>query len=75
MLRCRGKRIIPITYLVEGMRLDLRELVLHVVGVHGANLFPGRGAKHLDDLHQLVDTRLTGEEGLAEHQFRHHTTS
>lgn len=62
-------------YLIEGVRLDLRELVLHVIGVHGANLLTGRGAEHLDDFHQLVDTRLTREERLAQHQFGHHTTS
>ena len=32
-------------YLVEGMRLDLRELVLHVIGVHGADLFTGGRAQ------------------------------
>lgn len=63
------------TYLIEGMGLDLRELVLHVIGVHGANLFPSRSAEHLDDFHQLVNARFTREEGLAEHQFSHHTTS
>ena len=63
------------TYLVEGVRLDLRELVLHVIGVHGANLLTSRGAEHLDDFHQLVDARLTREERLAQHQFGHHATS
>lgn len=62
-------------YLVEGMRLDLRELVFHVIGVHGANLFPSRGAKNLDDLHQLVNSRFTREEGLPQHQLGHHAAS
>lgn len=35
----------------EGVRLDLRELVLHVVGVHSLDLFPSRGTQNLDDLH------------------------
>ena len=82
------------------MRLDLRELVLHVlqkssrttesifrtparesrpastthVGVHGLDLIPRWGTQDLDDLYQLVDTRLSREEGLTEHQFGHYTT-
>jgi len=42
-------------HLVERMRLDLGELVFHVVRVHGSNLFPSRRAQNLDDLHQLID--------------------
>lgn len=42
--------------LVERMRLDLRELVLHVVGVHGANLLPRGRTKYLDNLHELVNS-------------------
>lgn len=42
-------------HLVKRMRLDLGELVFHVVRVHGPNLFPCWCAQHLDDLHQLVD--------------------
>ena len=57
------------------MGLDLRELVLHIVGVHGADLFSSWGAQNLDDFHQLVNARFTGEEGLSKHQFRHHATS
>ena len=41
--------------LVEGMRLDLRKLVLHVVRVHSSNLLSSRCPQNLDDLHQLVD--------------------
>lgn len=62
-------------YLVEGVRLDLRELVFHVVGVHGANLVASRSSQDLDDLDQLVNTRLTREQGLAEHELSHDTTS
>ena len=41
--------------LVERVRLDLRELVLHIVGVHGSNLFSGRSAQNLDDFNKLVN--------------------
>lgn len=58
--------------LIERMRLDLRELVLHIVGVHGADLIACRSAQHFDDLHQLVDTGFTREERLTEHQLSHH---
>lgn len=61
--------------LVEGVRLDLRELVLHVVGVHGANLLPSRRAENLDDLDQLVNTRFTWEQRLTKHQLGHDTSS
>lgn len=38
-------------YLTERVGLDLRELVLHVVRVHGPDLVTGRCAEYLDDLH------------------------
>ena len=57
------------------MGFDLRELVLHVVGVHGSNLLASRGTKNLDNLDELVNARFTREERLSEHQFRHHATS
>lgn len=63
------------TDLVEWVRLDLRELVLHVVGVHGPNLVASWGAQHLDDLDQLVNTRFAREERLTKHQLRHNTSS
>jgi hypothetical protein len=44
------------------------------VGVHGLDLIPRRSTQDLDDLYQLVDTRLSREEGLTEHQFGHYTT-
>lgn len=62
------------TNLVERMRLDLRELVFHVVGVHGANLIPCGRTENLDDLDKLVDTRLAGEQRLSEHELCHYTT-
>lgn len=57
------------------MGLNLRKFVLHIIGVHRANLLASGSAQHLDDFHQLVNSRFTGEEGLAQHQFRHHATS
>jgi len=50
-------------------RLDLREFVLGVVGVHGENLLTGWGTEDFDDLDQLVDTALSWEDGLAEHEL------
>jgi hypothetical protein len=63
------------TYLVEGVRLDLGELVFHVVGVHGADLIASRSSQDLDDLNQLVDARLTREQRLTEHELSHDTAS
>ena len=60
--------------LIERVRLDLRELVLHVVGVHSPNLLPSGRTQDLDDLDQLVDTRFTGEERLSQHQLCHDAT-
>lgn len=55
------------------MRLDLREFVLHVVGVHGLDLLTGRCPENFDDLNELVNTALTREERLAQHELGHHT--
>lgn len=60
--------------LVEWMWLDLRELVLHVVWVHRTNLVAGWGTENLDNLHQLVDSRLAREERLSQHQLGHNTS-
>lgn len=61
--------------LVEWMRLDLRELVLHVVGIHRSDLITSWGTKDLDNLDELVDTRLAGEKRLTQHQLSHNTAS
>ncbi len=58
-------------HLVERVRLDLRELVLHVVRVHGSDLFPSGRPQDLDDLDELVDARLSGEERLSQHELGH----
>ena len=62
------------TYFGEGVRLDLREFVLHVVGVHGLDLLPRGSTKNLYDLYELINSALSGEEGLAQHQFGHDAT-
>lgn len=60
--------------LAKGVRFDLRELVLHVVGVHRLNLLPRRCSQNLDDLNQLIDSALSREEGLSQHQLGHNTS-
>ena len=60
--------------LAERMGLDLGELVLHVVGVHGANLFASGRSQDLDNLDELINTRLAREEGLSEHELSHYTS-
>ena len=44
--------------LAPGVRRDLGELELGVVGVHAVDLLPGGGSQHLYDLHQLVHPTL-----------------
>ncbi len=56
------------------MRLDLRELVLHVVRVHRLDLLARGRSEHLDDLYELVDPALSWEERLPEHELRHHAS-
>lgn len=63
------------SHLLEWMWFDLRELVLHVVGVHRPDLLASRGAEHFDDLDKLIDARLAWKQGLPEHQLSHHTSS
>lgn len=48
------------------MRFDLRKLELGVVGIHLSDLLSSRRTQHLDNLHQLVHTRVAGEDGLAQ---------
>jgi hypothetical protein len=54
-------------YLVEWMRFDLRELVLHVIGIHCSYLIPGWSSQNLDDFNQLIDARLSREQWLPKH--------
>lgn len=46
------------------MRFDLRKLEFRIIRIHFANLFPGRCAQYFDDLHQLIDARITWKDGL-----------
>lgn len=57
------------THLLPWMTLDLGELEFRVVRVHLLDLFPGGRAEHFDDLDQLVDAGVTGEDGLPEQQL------
>lgn len=50
-----------ISYFVEGMRFDLRELMFHVVGVHRTDLLTSRSPQNFDNLHQLVNPGLSWE--------------
>ena len=59
-------------YLGERVRFNLRELVLHIIGVHRLDLLACRCAQHLDNLNQLVDPTLSREKRLAQHQLGHH---
>lgn len=54
------------TYLLPGMRLDLREFEFGVIGIHFANLVAGGCAKNLDDLDQLVHTAVAREDRLTQ---------
>lgn len=50
-----------LAYLVERVRLNLGEFVLHIVGVHGADLVARGCPQDLDDLDELVDARFAGK--------------
>ncbi len=56
-------------HLVPRVGAYLRELELLVVGVHLADLLPGRRAQHLDDLHELVHARVAREDRLTQKKF------
>ena len=53
--------------------LDLRELEFDVIRVHASNFLLGRGAQYLDDFHQLIDTRITRKQRLAQQKLRSDT--
>ena len=53
------------------MGFDLWKLVLHVVRVHRLDLLARRCTEDLDNLDQLVNATLAGEQGLAKHQLCH----
>jgi len=62
-------------YLAKWVRLDLWELVLHVVGVHSSNLVPRWSSQDFDDLDQLVNARLAREQRLTKHKLGHDAAS
>lgn len=62
------------SYLLPGVRLDLREFELGVVGVHFAYLVTRRRAQDLDYLDQLVHTTVAGEDGLAQQELSQYAT-
>ena len=68
-------RDLDMTYFVKGMRLDLREFVLHIIRVHGSNLIAGGGAEDFDNFDELIDAGFSREQGLTEHEFRHDASS
>ena len=63
-----------ITDFVEGVRLDLRKLVLHIIGIHCPNLLSGWGTEHFNDFHKLINARLPGEQWLSKHKLCHYAT-
>ena len=63
------------THLGEWVRLDLRELVLHVIRVHRLDLLPRWGPKNFDDFDELIDATLSREQRLPKHELRHDTSS
>lgn len=69
-----GRYTEVLLYLVPRVCFDLWELELGVIGVHFPNLLLGGGAEDFDDLHQLVNTTVAGEDGLAKQQLRKHAT-
>lgn len=49
--------------------------MLHVVGIHGADLVAGGSAEHLDDFDKLINAGLAREEWLSQHELSHDATS
>lgn len=52
-------------HLAPGLLPNRWELELGVAWVHAVDLLLGRSPQHLDDLDQLVNTRITGEQWLS----------
>lgn len=51
------------------MRRDLRESEFRVVGIHFSNLLPRGCPQNLDNLHQLIHTRITRKYRLTQEQL------
>jgi hypothetical protein len=54
--------------------LDLRELEFSIVGIHGLDLLFGWGAEDFDNFDQLVNSALSGEDGLAKEKLGNDTS-
>lgn len=54
------------TYFLPWMTLNLWKFEFRVIWIHFAYLFSCRCAQNFDDLNQLIDTRIAGENWLAE---------
>jgi hypothetical protein len=48
-------------YPIEGMGFDLRELMFHVIRIHGSYLFLRRSSENFDDFDELIDTGFSRE--------------
>ena len=70
--RERGREEERASYLVPGVRLDLRKLKLGIIAVHGFDLLPCRRAQHLDDFNQLIHAAVAREQRVAQQQLRSH---
>lgn len=58
-----------LTYLLPWMALDLREFEFGVVWIHLLNLISRRRSQYFNDLNQLIDTRVSGKDWLAQKQL------
>jgi hypothetical protein len=65
-----GIHAVRAEHLVPRACLDLRELELHVRAIHLLDLRPRRRAENFDNLDELVDAALSGEERLSEEELR-----
>lgn len=54
--------------------LDLRESVLLVLGIHRKDLMSLWGSQNFDYLYKLINSRLSREDGLAQHELSNDTT-
>ena len=59
-------------YLIPWARLNDWEAEFSIVGIHGLDLFLGRGSKNLDYFDELVYSIFTWEDGLSEHELSNH---
>lgn len=67
--------ITRIVYLLPRVSFDLRKLELGVIRIHFANLFSGWCTQDFDNLHQLINARVTRKYGLTKKKFGQHASS